>query len=151
MPGGVLVLTLPFGICVRGIKLLRWQISIKMKSPLCCLDYAIYTSLTQHVICTVSDSARVFSLILLRTWHLPGGSFVSALGLFLILILIFLFHGFDLAPGPVCSLERQTTKARKKKWPAWGPVSLWQQWGPSPVSPTPLLAPTQHIPYSQSV
>lgn len=151
MLGGILVVTPPSGICVGGIKLLRWHISTKVKSLLCCLNASIYISLTQHVICTLTDSARICSLIPLQTWHLPGGSFVSALGLFLILILIVLSHGSDLAPGPVCSLERQTTEGRKEKIAAWGPVSLGQQWDQSPVSPTPFLAPSQHIPSSQCV
>lgn len=118
------------------------HLSVFFHSHWCFHEYsAVHISLTQHAICTLSDSAWIRPLIPLKTWCLPSGSFVSLPGLFLILIFILLPCGSDLASGLVCSLVRWAIKAIEEKWPAWGPLSLGQQWGQSPVSFTAFHAP----------
>lgn len=103
-------------------------------------DSTVDSSLTQHIICTLSDWVQTCSLIPLHTRHFLDWSFVPVPGRFVIVILMFLPYGSDLGPDTVCTLDSWASKAREEKCPAWGELPLEQQWGQSSVSPIPFLA-----------
>lgn len=87
----------------------KWEtrvLSYPQKPLLLLLPCLVSAVCSWQVTRTHSDGVGICSLIPLQPWRLPGHSFVSAPGLFLILILILLPWGSDLAPDPICSLDR---------------------------------------------